>query len=392
MSRWAGIIVLAMLVLTGGLFGSGLADEYKLGVSATMTGPVAGTFAPSQEGLRIYIDRLNDRGGVNGRKINLVSLDNRGEPSRAVSDSKRLVEEENVLSLISVGSSATYAPMVAAAKKSRTPLVFLGSSVCPGEVYPPKPDPNIFCSSFNMLGPDSRALVHYMKELSGGKKVKVGLVAMDVPVSREGVDLIEKYAKEGGLEVVGKVAIPGGTADLAPFATRFTGAGATMVSHWAPFELAVAMFTSLNKQGWTGNYLATASALAETNTAKFRQENFYVAPTYSFSVEGLPAFREIAEAAKKYKNTYPVEGLTLGWVGGLVIEDAIKRCGWPCKSDKLRDALENVKVDTLGLYGGPLDWSAQNHVRSAAYYRLYRWDSGRNRIVRVKDWLKIPIE
>ena len=370
----------------------GAAQEYKLGVSAAITGPVASTYAPTYEGLKVYIDRLNERGGVNGHPVQVVYLNNQGAPPRAVTDSKRLVDEEKVIALINISTSATYAPMVADAKRSKTPLVFLGSAVCPPEVYPPKPEPLLFCSSFNMVGEDGKAIVHFFKELSGGTKEKLGLLAMDIPISRQGVDMMEKLARQMGFEIAGNIAVPPTVADFTPFATRFKDAGATWIAHWAPFNFGVALFGSLTRLGWTGNYLATASPTAEIDTIKFAQGNFYVMPSYTFAVEGLPVFKEMGEAAKKYGATYSVDSLSLGWVGGMILEDALKRCGWPCSGEKLRTSLEGVRVDTQGIYGGPVDWTSQNHVRSAAYYKVYRWDPAQKRVVKVKDWLRVPIQ
>ena len=368
------------------------AEEYKLGVSAAITGPVASTYAPTYEGLKIYIDRLNERGGVNGRPVRVTYLNNQGTPPRAVTDSKRLVDEEKVIALINISTSATYAPMVADAKRSKTPLVFLGSAVCPPEVYPPKPEPLLFCSSFNMVGEDGKAAVHFFKELSGGTNAKLGLLAMDIPISRQGVDQMEKLARQAGFDIALNLAVPPPTADFTPFATRYKDSGATWIAHWAPFNFGVALFSSLTRLGWTGNYLATASPTAETDTIKFAQGNFYVMPSYTFALEGLPVFNEIGEAAKKHGATYSVDSLSLGWVGGMVLEDALKRCGWPCSAEKFRASLEGVRADTQGLYGGPVDWSPGNHVRSAAYYKVYRWDSAQGRVVKVKDWLKVPIQ
>lgn len=370
----------------------GAAQDYKIGVSAAITGPVASTYAPTYEGLKIYIDRLNERGGVNGRQVQVVYLNNQGAPPRALTDSKRLVDEEKVIALINISTSATYAPMVADAKRSRTPLVFLGSAVCPPEVYPPKPDPLLFCSSFNMVGEDGKAIVHFFKELSGGTKEKLGLLAMDIPISRQGVDMMERLARQMGFEIAGNIAVPPTAADFTPFATRFKDAGATWIAHWAPFNFGVALFGSLTRLGWTGNYLATAAPTAETDTVKFAQGNFYVMPSYTFSVEGLPVFKEMGDAAKKYGATYSVDSLSLGWVGGMILEDALKRCSLPCSGEKLRASLEAVRVDTQGIYGGPVDWSPENHVRTAAYYKVYRWDAAQKRVVKVKDWLRIPIQ
>jgi len=368
------------------------AQEYKLGVSAAITGPVASTYAPTYEGLKIYIDRLNERGGISGHTVQMVYLNNQGAPSRAVTDSKRLVDEEKVVALINISTSATYAPMVADAKRSKTPLVFLGSAVCPPDVYPPKPEPLQFCTSFNMVGEDGKAIVQALKELSGGTAAKIGLLGMDIPISHQGVDMIEKLAKQTGFDVVEKIIVPPSAADFTPYATRFKDAGAAWITHWAPMNFGVSLFSSLTRLGWTGNYLGTTGPTAEMDMVKFAQDNFYVIPSFAFSVDALPVFKEIGEAAKKYGATYPADTLSLGWVGGMVLEDALKRCGWPCSAEKLQTSMEGVRVDTQGIYGGPVDWSPTNHVRSAAYYKVYRWNSAQKRVVRVRDWLRIPIQ
>ena len=58
-------------------------DAYVIGVTGAMTGPSAGTLGPAVEGLRIYVDRLNAAGGVNGRQIKLMLQDDSSEPSKA---------------------------------------------------------------------------------------------------------------------------------------------------------------------------------------------------------------------------------------------------------------------------------------------------------------------
>jgi len=368
------------------------AQEYKLGVSAAITGPVASTYAPTYEGLKIYIDRLNDRGGINGHRVQMVYLNNQALLSRAVTDSKRLIEEEKVIALINISTSATYAPMAADAKRSKTPLVFLGSAVCPPDVYPPKPEPQQFCTSFNVVGEDSKAIVQVIKELSGGTTAKLGLLGVDIPISHLGVGLIEKVAKQTGFNVVEKIIVPPTAADFTPYATRFKDAGAAWITHWGPMNFGVSLFSSLTRLGWTGNYLSITGPTVEMDTVKFAQDNFYVLPTFTFSVEGLPVFKEIGEAAKKYGATYPADTLSLGWVGGMVLEDALKRCGWPCSAEKLQTSMEGVRVDTQGIYGGPIDWSPTNHIRSAVYYKVYHWDSAQKRVVRVRDWLRIPVQ
>ena len=53
-------------------------DAYVVGITAALTGPPASTYAPAIEALRIYLDRVNAAGGVNGKKVNLVIQDDFG--------------------------------------------------------------------------------------------------------------------------------------------------------------------------------------------------------------------------------------------------------------------------------------------------------------------------
>ena len=94
--------------------------------------------------LRIYVDRLNAKGGINGHQIKLLIEDDQAEPSKAAANATKLVRQENVMLLINSSFSSTYGPVIAEAKRGKVPLWFAGA-VCPKETHPPKPDPLLFC-------------------------------------------------------------------------------------------------------------------------------------------------------------------------------------------------------------------------------------------------------
>ena len=75
-------------------------DAYVVGVSAALTGPAAATYAPVVDAMRAYMDHVNGKGGVNGKPVRLVILDNQGEPSKAAADAKKLLAQDNVLMLV----------------------------------------------------------------------------------------------------------------------------------------------------------------------------------------------------------------------------------------------------------------------------------------------------
>ena len=61
-----------------------------VGITAALTGPPSSTYAPAIEALRIYVDRLNAAGGVNGKKIKLAIEDNSAQPSKAAANAKKI--------------------------------------------------------------------------------------------------------------------------------------------------------------------------------------------------------------------------------------------------------------------------------------------------------------
>src|SRR3974377_2316338 len=105
-------------------------DAYVVGLTGALTGPPASTYAPAVEALRIYIDRVNTAGGVNGKKINLMIEDDSAQPSKAPPNAKNFITESGPVLMLEGSLSSTYAPVIAEARAAGVPLLF-ASSVCP---------------------------------------------------------------------------------------------------------------------------------------------------------------------------------------------------------------------------------------------------------------------
>lgn len=365
-------------------------EAYVVGLSGTMTGPNADTYAPGVESLRLYIDRLNEKGGIGGKPVRLVVSDNRGEPSRAAADAKKFVTQENAVLLVNVGPSSTYGPMVGESRRARVPVLFAGAA-CPGEVLPPKPDPLQFCSIAAGMKYDAEMALSFIKEQSNGN-VKMGLAAMAIPVSRAGIDYAEGLAKHYLIDAVQKETIPPTTPDYTPFASKLKAAEAAWVYSWAPWVTQIKTFEALRKLGWDGRYIAAALNPAEDELARVKDDGLHVFGANAMFSENLPVHQEIRDAARKANATYPVTQMAEGWVAGMVIEQALNKAGWPAKPENVLGAMSDLKVDTRGLRGGPIEWNRTNHFRARQYYRVYRWDSKTGTAKRVKDWVAIDVK
>jgi ABC-type branched-subunit amino acid transport system substrate-binding protein len=79
---------------------AGQADaQIRIGQTSSFTGPVAASVKEGTDGARLYINAVNARGGVNGQRIELVSLDDKFDPKLAAANAKTLIVEQAVVAL-----------------------------------------------------------------------------------------------------------------------------------------------------------------------------------------------------------------------------------------------------------------------------------------------------
>ncbi len=382
------LLVVCLLALC---WGPAYAQEgYVVGFNLAITGFGAETYAPIKDAFDAYFKDVNARGGINGHPVKIIYEDDTSQPSKAAANAKKLIYQDKVILLMNASLSSTFPPTVSTAKQAKVPVFFAGA-VCPPEVYPPHPDPYQFCSTAFSMKNDSRFAISFIKQQTK-PPFKLGLVAMNIPISRGEIDFAEELSKTMNITVADKEIIPPPTADFTPFATKLKNADPEWVYAWAPWGHEIKTLEALRKLGWKGEYLSWAHLQAEDELARLKDDNLYVFGTNAFFSENLEVHKKIKSAASSQKTIYPFTQLTEGWVGATVLEDILKNTSWPPTPEKVRLAMNHVKADMKGLKGGPLVWTENNHFRTVNYYRVYKWDSKKNGIVIIKDWTPMEIK
>ena len=108
-------------------YGPGASDtEIKLGQTMPYSGP-ASAYAAIGKTEVAYFQMINDQGGINGRKINLISLDDGYSPPRAVEQVRRLVEEEQVLALFQTLGTPTNTAFHKYVNAKKVPHLFIAT-------------------------------------------------------------------------------------------------------------------------------------------------------------------------------------------------------------------------------------------------------------------------
>ena len=369
---------------------AGAAEPYKIGVTVAITGRAGDTYAPFYEGIKSFVNRVNERGGIHGRRIELVVEDDRGEPQRAVAHAKKLIGTDQVILLINSTLSASYKPIMLEAEAARVPVLFAGG-VCPKEALPPA-QPLMFCSTSFEAKFDTEFVVNLLRQQMGGQKFKMGFAAQDIPISRVAMEHAEQVARQAGIETMPVVVIPGAAADFTPFATRLKEGGIDWGFSMALWHVMIGPYEALRRLGWTGRYILLGHAQAQDELTRLKDESLFAFSANAMFVENLPIHAEIREAAQKAGTKYPAHYLGEGFGSAMVLEAALQKCGGSCDREKLQRAMSDLTVDMRGLRGGPIEWTETNHYRKANFYKLYRWDKAKNGIVALGDWTRVEVK
>ena len=120
-------VVVSAVALAAGKYDPGASDtEIKIGQTISYSGPLSAFGAFGAVGVA-YFDMLNKQGGINGRKINLISLDDGGNPAKTVEVTRKLVEDDQVLFMVGSAGTANNTAVQRYLNTKQVPQLFIGS-------------------------------------------------------------------------------------------------------------------------------------------------------------------------------------------------------------------------------------------------------------------------
>jgi branched-chain amino acid transport system substrate-binding protein len=121
---FASLLVLSVLLPNARAEKGVSAKEVQIGIVNQETGPIAASGLPMVAAYRAVFDQTNAAGGVNGRKIKAIFLDDAYEPAKTVAHTKRLVEKDDVFALAGYNATPTIRAVYPLISKGETPFLF----------------------------------------------------------------------------------------------------------------------------------------------------------------------------------------------------------------------------------------------------------------------------
>ena len=109
--------------VTANAKGTKIGDTIKIGVNMELTGAVAAYGKAEQNGIKLAVDEINKAGGVDGKKLELVTKDNKSENAEASTSSTNLAIQSNVNAIVGPATSGAVAAASLVSQKTGVPLL-----------------------------------------------------------------------------------------------------------------------------------------------------------------------------------------------------------------------------------------------------------------------------
>lgn len=109
--------------------GASAQQTIKIGSILSSTGPASFLGEPEDKTLRMYVDRINGAGGVDGKKLELVVYDDGGDANKARTFATRLIEDDKVVAMVGGSTTGTSMAMIPVFEEAQVPFISLGGAI-----------------------------------------------------------------------------------------------------------------------------------------------------------------------------------------------------------------------------------------------------------------------
>lgn len=276
-------------------------DTIKIGFLGAKTGDVAMFGLPSLNGMKLAAEEINAAGGVNGKKIEIVEEDDRGDKQEGAAVTQKLIARDGVVAIVGDPTSGIMKVAAPIAQKAQV-VIMSGGSSAPGVV-------EIGDYVFRDTLLDSVAIPALLEYYAKNIKMKrVALITSDNNDYSVGMSqLFRDSAKKAGIEIVADEKIKDGDKDFSAQMTNIKAKKPELLFYSGYYTEAALMMKEARKQGIKANMLG-GDGLFSPEFVKLGGSAVEGSMSYlSFSAEqDAPATKKYVETYKaKYNGTLP---------------------------------------------------------------------------------------
>ena len=378
MQRMVVAVALGGLALAASAFEAAddgvYADHVDWGVLMDMSGPTSASQSIWVAGFQDYMKKVNEAGGINGRKINVLAEDNRYNAATDKILFEKLVGQTPVIAISGMGTSASQVGLAATIRGGKVPII---GTYTPTKALSEPVSPmvyNGFCGYREM----AQTGIGYYTEKLKLSKPKVMVVAIESTGGKEYFEYVQ--------DVVGKL---GGTAqmvtmkvtavDATPQVLEINTAKPDLITVYGVANTAILTMKGLQQYGlkiptFGISYLGAPQVFAAMGPEAGANYTFVSCFTPGGSDQS-PGNKELSAYADKVGSSAKKEDINYvaGWMTAQMGAEALAKTGKEPTRAKLVDAMnKGFVVDGKGL-AAPINYTPTNHT-GPAVLKLFGYD------------------
>src|SRR5574343_1173140 len=179
----------------------------RLGQSLPLSGPLAELGSEYRDGMLAYFNALNAKGGINGRRIELVTLDDGYVVERSGENARKLLDQEDVLAFLGMFGSANYGALLPLINERAIPSLapYTGSD----ELRAQKPPTTFWLRA--SYGVDTEKIIDQLTTLGVNK---IAVFYQDDAFGKSGLAGVEKALEKRKLKVLASASFDKATNDV----------------------------------------------------------------------------------------------------------------------------------------------------------------------------------
>ena len=333
------------------------ADTITIGQSASLTGASEELGREMKTGADAFFNAVNESGGINGRKIKLLSLDDAGVPERTKANTLKLLNEDNVFALFGYTGTYTINPILPLVEKNKVPFIAPAS----GDMATREP---LSRYVYNIRASYFEETEKIVEQLTRRGLTKIALYYQNDAYGRAGLAGLERAlrARKSNILIFGST--DRNSTNVASSAQTISKSGAQAVIISAGANTASAFIKEMKKFGSNAQFCLLSSVGAMTLAAQLGSDGrgvevSQVVPS-PFS-ESEPLGREYL---KRIGGPTKASFASLeGYIAANIFVEGMKKAGKVPTRESLLSALD--KLGTVDLRGYRVKYSADNHNGSS---------------------------
>lgn len=205
----------------------GAVEPYKVGALLGLTGAYAAISEPERQALELYIAGVNADGGINGRPVELVVADTGSNESEAVNQLRKLVTQDEVVSVIGPSSSGEATALRPISASLKVPVMAIAAS---NAIITPAAESTYMFKEFPASLDSLRAQLTYAKEQGW---TRVAMLSSNNGYGQEPAGALPDMIAEFGLELVGAETFPPDATDMTPQLSALAGTRPDVTLVWS---------------------------------------------------------------------------------------------------------------------------------------------------------------